>query len=225
MRPTSAQIVCGGCRTVLLYPASGAQNVRCARCSTITAVPPPVPAADMAQLCCSNAQCRVVLMYPRGAGAVQCSVCGNISDASQANQLGHVVCGGCQVTLAHAYGAQSVKCAGERGVWLERRPRLPSLSAPLPRAPTPSRLRMPSAVCNFVTPVTALAHAGTTPTAQHAQQPIEQQQPQGQPQQQPQGQPQQQAQATVLVENPATQDAQGNEVQNVVLGVGGTKTD
>jgi LSD1 subclass zinc finger protein len=65
----------------------------------------------MAQLCCSNAQCRVVLMYPRGAGAVQCSVCGNISDASQANQLGHIVCGGCHVTLAYAYGAQSVKCA------------------------------------------------------------------------------------------------------------------
>ena len=93
-----------------MYPA-GAQNVRCARCSTVTAVAPPTPAADMAQLCCSNAQCRVVLMYPRGAGAVQCSVCGNISDASQANQLGHVVCGGCQVTLAYAYGAQSVKCA------------------------------------------------------------------------------------------------------------------
>ena len=37
---------------------------------------------------------------------VQCSVCGNLNDASQANQLGHVVCGGCQVTLAYAYGAQ-----------------------------------------------------------------------------------------------------------------------
>lgn len=90
-------------------PAAGAR--RCARCSTITAVTPPPPSTDMAQLCCSNAQCRVVLMYPRGAGAVQCSVCGNISDASQANQLGHIVCGGCHITLAFAYGAQSVKCA------------------------------------------------------------------------------------------------------------------
>lgn len=26
-------------------------------------------------------------------------------------QLGHVVCGGCQVTLAYAYGAQKVKCS------------------------------------------------------------------------------------------------------------------
>ncbi|KAI3432609.1 hypothetical protein D9Q98_004156 [Chlorella vulgaris] len=112
MRPSSgpsAQITCSGCRTVLLYPA-GAQNVRCARCTNITAVQAP-PSADMAQLCCSNAQCRVMLMYPRGASAVQCSVCGNISDASQANQLSHVVCGGCQVTLAYANGAQSVKCA------------------------------------------------------------------------------------------------------------------
>ena len=59
--------MCSGCRTVLLFPA-GAQNVRCARCSAITTVAPPPPAGDMAQLCCSNAQCRVVLMYPRGAG-------------------------------------------------------------------------------------------------------------------------------------------------------------
>lgn len=65
----------------------------------------------MAQLCCSNAQCRVVLLYPRGAGQVQCSVCGNLNDATQANQLGHLVCGGCQVTLAYARGAQSVKCS------------------------------------------------------------------------------------------------------------------
>lgn len=95
---------------MLLYPA-GAQNVRCARCSTITSVAPPPAADSMAQLCCSNAQCRVVLLYPRGAGQVQCSVCGNLNDATQANQLGHIVCGGCAVTLAYAFGAQSVKCS------------------------------------------------------------------------------------------------------------------
>ena len=70
---TQAQIVCSGCRTLLLYP-SGAANVRCARCQTITSavVPQPQPQqqGDFAQLCCSNAQCRVVLMYPRGAGQV-----------------------------------------------------------------------------------------------------------------------------------------------------------
>ena len=29
----------------------------------------------------------------------------------QANQVGHVVCGLCQITLMYAWGAQSVKCA------------------------------------------------------------------------------------------------------------------
>ena len=55
--------------------------------------------------------CRTVLMYPRGALQVQCSLCQTLNDAQQANQLGHVVCGGCQITLMYAYGAQSVKCA------------------------------------------------------------------------------------------------------------------
>ena len=35
----------------------------------------------MAQLVCTNAQCTVVLMYPRGAAQVQCSVCGHVNDA------------------------------------------------------------------------------------------------------------------------------------------------
>ena len=85
--------------------------MRCARCSHITPVLPPAPPADMAQLSCSNGACRVVLMYPRGAGQVQCSVCGNLNDATQSNQLGHLVCTGCQITLMYAFGAQSVKCA------------------------------------------------------------------------------------------------------------------
>lgn len=29
----------------------------------------------------------------------------------QANQVAHIVCGGCRITLMYAYGAQSVKCA------------------------------------------------------------------------------------------------------------------
>lgn len=39
--------------------------------------------SDMAQLVCNNPQCRVVLMYPRGASQVQCSVCGNLNCAMQ----------------------------------------------------------------------------------------------------------------------------------------------
>lgn len=104
-----SQLMCGGCRTMLLYP-QGAHNVRCARCSHINPVNAST-SSDMAQLSCSNPQCRVQLMYPRGAMQVQCSLCGTLNDAQHANQLGHVVCNGCQITLMYAYGAHSVKCA------------------------------------------------------------------------------------------------------------------
>jgi len=92
-----------------MYPR-GAEHVRCARCSFIT------PAAgtsgsDMAQLSCSNPSCRCQLAYPRGARHVQCSLCNTLNDAHQANQLGHIVCSGCSITLMYAYGASSVKCA------------------------------------------------------------------------------------------------------------------
>ena len=204
----------------------GAQNVRCARCSTITSVAPPPPAADRAQLCCSNAQCRVVLMYPRGAGQVQCSVCGNLNDATQANQLGHVVCGGCHVTLAYAFGAQSVSglflesggggsqllpacqaekhgnaavCAGWPGLY----PAPPFLL---------NGLQVKCSVCEYVTPV---ASAAARP--QQQQQPQQQLGAQG-------GQQHQQSAATsnkpppttttVLVENPA-----GLDEVNVAIGV------
>ena len=65
----------------------------------------------MAQLSCSNPSCRCQLAYPRGARHVQCSLCNTLNDAYQANQLGHVVCSGCAITLMYAYGASSVKCA------------------------------------------------------------------------------------------------------------------
>jgi LSD1 subclass zinc finger protein len=42
---------------------------------------------------------------------VQCQLCRTLNDASQSNQLGHIVCLGCHITLMYAYGAQSVKCA------------------------------------------------------------------------------------------------------------------
>lgn len=116
-----SQLACAGCRTVLLYPA-GAQNVRCARCGHITSAaggagrgapraPPPPGADGLAQLVCSSPACRVVLMYPRGAARVQCSLCGAVNCAVAANAVGHAVCGGCSITLMFAHGASSVKCA------------------------------------------------------------------------------------------------------------------
>ncbi|XP_077253265.1 protein LOL2-like isoform X1 [Tasmannia lanceolata] len=98
-----SQLVCGGCRNLLLFP-SGAANVRCAICSTITSVPPEVSSAT-AELVCGG--CRTLLMYTRGATTVRCSCCHTINFACAA----HVNCGQCQTTLMYPYGAQSVKCA------------------------------------------------------------------------------------------------------------------
>ena len=140
---------------------------------------------DMAQLVCSRPSCRVLLLYPRGATQVQCSMCSMINRALavrplltsaflqqmtdpdvqhfssvfpkmpclsgggltqilcvmschdlgqllsyhapdfahhdifpytcsfllQANQIGHLICACCHMTLMFAHGAQSVKCA------------------------------------------------------------------------------------------------------------------
>ncbi|MCE2054888.1 LSD1 zinc finger domain containing protein, expressed [Datura stramonium] len=44
---TQSQLVCSGCRNLLLYPV-GATSVCCAVCNAVTAVPP--PGTEMAQL-------------------------------------------------------------------------------------------------------------------------------------------------------------------------------
>lgn len=110
MAPTPSgsqgQLVCSGCRTLLVYP-QGAANVRCAVCSTVTAVPP--PGTEMAQLICGG--CRTLLMHVRGATSVRCSCCHTVNLAMDANQVAHVNCGGCGTMLMYPYGAQSVKCA------------------------------------------------------------------------------------------------------------------
>ncbi|XXG68472.1 hypothetical protein AAC387_Pa06g1553 [Persea americana] len=96
------QLVCNGCRNVLLYPR-GAASVCCAICRAITSVP---PAVEIAQLVCRG--CQTVLMYTRGAASVRCSCCQTINFASPA---AHVNCGQCHTTLMYPYGAPSVKCA------------------------------------------------------------------------------------------------------------------
>uniref|UniRef100_A0A1D1ZGJ4 Protein LOL3 n=1 Tax=Anthurium amnicola TaxID=1678845 RepID=A0A1D1ZGJ4_9ARAE len=101
-----SQLVCAGCRNLLLYP-SGATNVCCAMCNTITPVPP--PAMEMAQIVCGS--CRTLLMYTRGATSVRCSCCNTINLARSANPVAHVNCGRCHNTLMYPYGAPSVKCA------------------------------------------------------------------------------------------------------------------
>ncbi|KAH1232534.1 Protein LSD1 [Glycine max] len=69
-----SQLVCNGCRSILVYPR-GATNVCCALCNTITSVPP--PGMDMSQLYCGG--CTTLLMYTRGATSVRCSCCHTIN--------------------------------------------------------------------------------------------------------------------------------------------------
>ncbi|KAJ4981087.1 hypothetical protein NE237_031924 [Protea cynaroides] len=101
------QLVCNGCRNLLLYPR-GATNVRCAICSTVT--PAPLPGMETAQLVCGG--CRTLLMYTRGATSVRCSCCHtvNLTRAASSN-VAHVSCGQCRTMLMYPYGSQSVKCA------------------------------------------------------------------------------------------------------------------
>ncbi|KAI5572035.1 hypothetical protein POPTR_011G154800v4 [Populus trichocarpa] len=102
-----SQVVCRGCRSLLLYP-SGATNVCCALCSTVTSIP--APGMDLAQLICRG--CRTLLMYARGATTVRCSCCHIVNFAPVGpNQVAHVNCGNCQTTLMYPNGAPSVKCA------------------------------------------------------------------------------------------------------------------
>ncbi len=118
------QLICGGCRTLLVYP-QGASNVRCALCSTVTSVPP--HGTEMAQLVCGG--CRTLLMYMRGATSVQCSCCHTVTLAIDTPPAAHINCGGCGMTLMYAYGAQSVKCALCQYVTSIA---IPSMQMPLP---------------------------------------------------------------------------------------------
>ncbi|KAJ9691375.1 hypothetical protein PVL29_013530 [Vitis rotundifolia] len=102
-----SQLVCNGCRSILVYPR-GATNVCCALCNSVTSVPP--PGLEMAQLICGG--CRTLLMYTRGATSVRCSCCHTVNLApAPSNQVAHVNCGNCRTTLMYPYGAPSVKCA------------------------------------------------------------------------------------------------------------------
>ncbi|KAK3140215.1 hypothetical protein QOZ80_5AG0397710 [Eleusine coracana subsp. coracana] len=103
-----SQIVCHGCRSLLLYPR-GAPSVCCAVCHAVTSVPVPPPGMEMAQLICGR--CQTLLMYTRNATSVRCSCCDTVNLVRQVSSIAHVNCGQCQTVLMYPYGAQSVKCA------------------------------------------------------------------------------------------------------------------
>ncbi len=73
-----AQLVCAGCRTLLMY-MRGATSVQCSCCHTVNlamelAPPPPAAAAAaMAHINCGG--CGTTLMYAYGAQSVKCALC------------------------------------------------------------------------------------------------------------------------------------------------------
>lgn len=107
-----SQLVCNGCRTVLLYPR-GAPNVRCAVCNTVTSVSSVQHTApsgfEMDQIICGC--CHTLLMYSRGATSVRCLCCNTVNTTPVPSPYATVRCGSCQMALMYPYGAPSVKCA------------------------------------------------------------------------------------------------------------------
>lgn len=151
-------------------------------------------------------------MYPRGALQVQCSLCGTLNDAQQANQLGHVVCGGCQTTLMYAYGAQSVKCAVCNHVTPCMAGTRPP-PVPQPLAYQPPSYPQPPYPMNVAGPP-----SGFPPPAQQPPQASLNQSSQGGTGLSGGSNPK--PVQAVLVENPPTLDEGGNELPpNVALGV------
>jgi len=81
-------LICGGCRTMLAYPA-GAQTVRCAVCMTVNQL---VSRSATATVTCQG--CNTHLMYTSGASSVRCALCqhvtpvgGMVSQQDQASSL------------------------------------------------------------------------------------------------------------------------------------------
>ncbi|KAF2550912.1 hypothetical protein F2Q68_00037211 [Brassica cretica] len=77
-----AHIVCGGCRTMLMY-TRGASSVRCSCCQTVNLVPATPPTNQPAHVNCGN--CRTTLMYPYGAPSVRCAVCQFVTNVNMGN--------------------------------------------------------------------------------------------------------------------------------------------
>nr|XP_010919878.1 protein LSD1 isoform X2 [Elaeis guineensis] len=81
---SQSQIVCSGCRNLLLYPL-GATSVCCAVCNAVTVVPS--PGTEMARLVCGG--CHMLLMHMHGAYSVQCSCCHTINLALEGVMKSH----------------------------------------------------------------------------------------------------------------------------------------
>ncbi|GMI91999.1 hypothetical protein HRI_002869200 [Hibiscus trionum] len=75
-----AQLICGGCRTLLMY-TRGATSVRCSCCNTVNLAT--APSNQIAHVNCGH--CRTTLMYPYGAPSVKCAVCQYVTNVGMGN--------------------------------------------------------------------------------------------------------------------------------------------
>ncbi|EOY25561.1 LSD1 zinc finger family protein isoform 2, partial [Theobroma cacao] len=78
-RNDMAQLICGGCRTLLMY-TRGATSVRCSCCHTINFAQ---ASNQIAHINCGH--CRTTLMYPYGAPSVKCAVCQYVTNVGMGN--------------------------------------------------------------------------------------------------------------------------------------------
>ncbi|KAK6284973.1 hypothetical protein POUND7_003925 [Theobroma cacao] len=78
-RNDMAQLICGGCRTLLMY-TRGATSVRCSCCHTINFAQ---ASNQIAHINCGH--CRTTLMYPYGAPSVKCAVCQYVTNVGVSN--------------------------------------------------------------------------------------------------------------------------------------------
>ncbi|CAL5429528.1 unnamed protein product [Camellia sinensis] len=75
-----AQLVCGGCHTLLMY-IRGATSVQCSCCHTVNLA---LEANQVAHVNCGN--CRLLLMYQYGARSVKCAVCNFVTSVGSPQQ-------------------------------------------------------------------------------------------------------------------------------------------
>ena len=88
-----AQLVCGGCHTLLMY-IRGATSVQCSCCHTINLA----LEGNLSSKHCHN---HLIILFLNI----------DIVNCLTANQVAHVNCGNCRMLLMYQYGARSVKCA------------------------------------------------------------------------------------------------------------------
>ncbi|KAK4782130.1 hypothetical protein SAY86_016232 [Trapa natans] len=167
------------------------------------------------QLVCSG--CRSILVHPRGASTVWCSICSTITTVPPPGMdMSQLICGGCRTLLMYARGATSVRCSCCNTVNL-----VPGSSqyAHVNCGNCRTMLMYPSgapsvkcALCQYVTnvdssnnrmPIPSVRNNGTassesTPSTSSSMPHSTQ---------------------TVVVENPMSMDESGKLVANVVVGV------